>query len=943
MYPSMKRMLINATHSEELRVAIVDGQRLHDLDIETRSNEQQKANIYKAKVTRVEPSLEAAFVNFGADRHGFLPLKEIAHQYFKRQPSELSGRINISDVIREGQELIVQIEKEERGTKGAALTTFVSLAGRYLVLMPNNPRAGGISRRIEGDERTELREALSVLEIPDGMGVIVRTAGVGRSAEELQWDLDYLLHLWRAITDASERRDAPFLIYQESNLIIRAIRDNLRQDIGEVSIDTPEAYQQATNFVRQVMPQWEQKIKLYDDSLPLFTRYQIESQIETAFEREVKLPSGGAIVIDQTEALVTIDINSARATRGSDIEETALHTNLEAAEEVARQLRLRDMGGLVVIDFIDMTPLKNQREVESRMREALQADRARVQIGRISRFGLMEMSRQRLRPSLEERSMVMCPRCGGQGSIRGIKSLALSIMRVVEEEATKSGSAEVRAILPVAVASFLLNEKRANLAEIEARCGTRIVVIPNPHMETPHYEVERIKQSEGEQTTSYEISEQLEAESEDDIIDQLDTAPTERAAVSAPRTRRSAPTQAAQPAATQPVGGKQRGLFKRLSAALSELFEAAPEPTESTKAASSAAKPAIQEPPPAQSTGTANKNGKNGGSKRAAGDRPASARKPSRPSEARSSANAKRKPTEKLSGEKVKPPASEPMTADPQRARTNAESDAPDSTDSPASKPRRSRGRRGGRGRNTGAGESNATANAEAPASNESKATAPPVKEKSAEQRPTGRKPRSRNNQRQATDADSAPKTADAVARPAVEPRERPSEAAADAMRPRHGGSEQSAERAVATPEPDKDAPPSRSGESTAERTLAEASAKPRHEAPASGNDKPAQATGAGPAEPAEIPATPPPSSSVPAEEATQSTGRARNDPRVRPRKVEVERVATPPKQEAPVAPAEAADTAAQEEPAAARPRQRAANDPRGSRAQSGSEEVASD
>ena len=450
----MKRMLINATQPEELRVALVDGQRLYDLDIESGAREQKKANIYKGRITRIEPSLEAAFVDFGSERHGFLPLKEISREYFKKAPE---GRVNIKDVLSEGQEVIVQVEKEERGNKGAALTTFISLAGRYLVLMPNNPRAGGISRRIEGEERNELREALNGLVAPADMGLIVRTAGLGRSSEEMQWDLDYLLQLWTAIKEASLDRSAPFLIYQESNVIIRAIRDYLRQDIGEVLIDSVEAQDEALTFIRQVMPQYASKIKLYEDSVPLFNRFQIESQIETAFQRVVELPSGGSIVIDPTEALVSIDINSARATKGSDIEETALQTNLEAAEEIARQLRLRDIGGLIVIDFIDMTPAKNQRAVEEKVRECLEADRARVQVGRISRFGLLEMSRQRLRPSLGESSGIVCPRCNGTGIIRDVESLSLAILRLIEEEALKDRTAEVRAQVPIPVAAFLLN------------------------------------------------------------------------------------------------------------------------------------------------------------------------------------------------------------------------------------------------------------------------------------------------------------------------------------------------------------------------------------------------------------------------------------------------------------------------------------------------------
>jgi len=514
----MKRMLINATQPEELRVALVDGQRLYDLDIESGAREQKKANIYRGKITRVEPSLEAAFVDFGAERHGFLPLKEISREYFTKEPS---GRPNIKEVIKEGQEVIVQVDKEERGNKGAALTTFISLAGRFLVLMPNNPRAGGISRRIEGEERAQLKEAMSALTLPDRMGVIVRTAGIGRSTEELQWDLDYLAQVWEAITEEAGKRSAPFLIYRESNVIIRAMRDYLRQDIGEVLIDSPEVHQEALGFIRQVMPSYQQKIKLYADDVPLFSRFQIESQIETAYQREVKLPSGGSVVIDHTEALVSIDINSARATRGSDIEETALQTNLEAADEIARQLRLRDIGGLVVIDFIDMSPARNQREVENRMRDALKIDRARVQIGRISRFGLMEMSRQRLRPSLGETSGVVCPRCDGQGTIRDVRSLSLSVMRLIEEEAMKERSAQIRAILPVPVATYLLNEKRATLADIEQRQGVKVVLLPNPDMDTPHYDVQRLRDDhvseEGEHKSSFELSTDTEVGKEPDL------------------------------------------------------------------------------------------------------------------------------------------------------------------------------------------------------------------------------------------------------------------------------------------------------------------------------------------------------------------------------------------------------------------------------------------
>jgi ribonuclease E len=504
----MKKMLINATQPEELRVALVDGQRLYDLDIENRTRLQKKSNIYKGKITRVEPSLEAAFVDFGADRHGFLPMKEIAREYFYRNPGEVDGRTKIKDVVKEGTEVVVQVDKEERGNKGAALTTFISLAGRYMVLMPNNPRAGGISRRIDGDDRSELREALSALEIPNGMGVIIRTAGVGRSAEELQWDLNYLLQLWEAITTANDQVKAPTLLFQESNVIVRAIRDYLRDDVDQVLIDSKAAFQEASDFVGLVMPQHKNRIRLYDDSIPLFNRFQIESQIETAFQREVRLPSGGSIVIDPTEALVSIDINSARATKGGDIEETALQTNLEAAEEIARQLRLRDMGGLIVIDFIDMQPTKHQREVENRLRDALRVDRARVQVGRISRFGLLEMSRQRLRPSLGESTQIVCPRCRGQGSVRGVESLALSILRIIEEEAMKEKTGRVIARVPVDVGTYLLNEKRETLYGLETRHGLNVALIPSPLLETPHYEITRVRVDElaGDQgATSHDL------------------------------------------------------------------------------------------------------------------------------------------------------------------------------------------------------------------------------------------------------------------------------------------------------------------------------------------------------------------------------------------------------------------------------------------------------
>ena len=508
----MKRMLINATQPEECRVAMVDGQFLYDLDIEVAGRSQRKASIYKAKITRVEQSLEAAFVDYGAERHGFLPFKEIAREYYADKKTEVGEPASVKDALAEGLELLVQVEKEERGRKGAALTTFPSLAGRYLVLMPNNPRAGGISRRIEGEDRAELREALSALEVPAGMGLIVRTAGVGKSAEELQWDLDYLLKLWRAIETAVDERTGPFLVYQESDVIIRAIRDYFSKDVSEILIDDEDVYRQAQDFITQVMPESAGRVRRYEGQVPLFSRFQIESQIESAFSHTVRLPSGGSIVIDHTEALVSIDVNSARATKGSDIEETALNTNLEAADEIARQLRLRDVGGLLVIDFIDMTPTRNQREVENRLREALKQDRARIQIRRISRFGLLEMSRQRLRPSLGDSSLRTCPTCNGRGYVRDPESLALSILRIVEEEAMKDKTGRIVARLPIEVATFLLNEKREGVVDIERRNGAQIIMVPDPSMTLPNYEVERVREEDQRNESAREVSYELTAE-----------------------------------------------------------------------------------------------------------------------------------------------------------------------------------------------------------------------------------------------------------------------------------------------------------------------------------------------------------------------------------------------------------------------------------------------
>lgn len=587
----MKRMLINATQSEELRVALVDGQQLYDLDIESPGHEQKKSNIYKGKITRVEPSLEAAFVDYGADRHGFLPLKEIAREYFPKGYS-FQGRPNIKEVVQEGQEVIVQIDKEERGNKGAALTTFISLAGSYLVLMPNNPRAGGISRRIEGDERTELKEAISELEVPNGMGLIVRTAGVGKESTELKWDLKVLQHHWDAIQEAAQSKAAPFLIHQESNVIVRAIRDYLRRDVGEILIDHPRIFEEAKLHIGLVRPDFVERVKQYDSEVPLFTHFQIESQIESAFQREVRLPSGGSIVIDPTEALTSIDINSARATKGGDIEETALNTNLEAADEIARQLRLRDLGGLVVIDFIDMTPVRHQREVENRMRDAVHHDRARVQLGRISRFGLMEMSRQRLRPSLEESAAHLCPRCHGQGTIRSTESLALSILRLMEEEAIKENTTQIEAIVPVDVAAFLLNEKRKAIRITEERHEVEVYIIPDAHMQTPEYRVVRRKSDDEVSESSYKRVEKPSSKL-------YEPRKLERAASPEPALKGFAAPQKTAPAETAPTpvpaakapvatAPSQPGFFARIVSAISALFATSDSETNETKPATPA-------------------------------------------------------------------------------------------------------------------------------------------------------------------------------------------------------------------------------------------------------------------------------------------------------------------------------------------------------------------
>ena len=549
-------MLVNATQREELRVAMVDGQKLYDLDIEVPSREQRKSNIYKGRITRIEPSLEACFVDFGVQRHGFLPLKEISSEYFVKQPDS-GDRVQIRDVLREGQEIVVQVDKEERGTKGAALTTFISLAGRFIVLMPNNPGAGGVSRRIQGEERDTVRQSLEDLQVPDGMGCIVRTAGIGRTTEELKWDLDYLLRVWEAIKQVVVTRPAPFLIYQEGNAIVRALRDYFSNDIGEILIDNTTIYQDAVEFMERVLPHNIKKLKLYEDNtVPLFTRYQIESQIESAYGHKVQLPSGGSIVIDRTEALTAIDINSARSTKGEDIEETALNTNLEAADEIGRQLRIRDLGGLVVVDFIDMGPQRNQREVEDRLRAAVRHDRARIQIGKISRFGLLEMSRQRLRPSLEESTQSICPRCSGAGNIRSVESLALAILRLVGEEARKERTAKVIAQLPMDVANYILNEKRDWVQTLQEANGVQVVLLGNPDLDTPNYTLRRVRDDElglpENAGTSYKL---IDAKPDISVAyEEIKKQPkAEEAAVSNVLPSTPAPTPAAPPPAEQPA------------------------------------------------------------------------------------------------------------------------------------------------------------------------------------------------------------------------------------------------------------------------------------------------------------------------------------------------------------------------------------------------------
>ncbi|MFA7439328.1 ribonuclease E/G, partial [Castellaniella sp.] len=708
----MKRMLFNATHQEELRVAIVDGQKLIDLDIETAGREQRKGNIYKGVITRIEPGLEACFVNYGEERHGFLPFKEVARSYFKDGIDVRNARIQ--DALAEGQELIIQVEKEERGNKGAALTTFISLAGRYLVLMPNNPRGGGVSRRIEGEERQELRETMDQLDIPSGMSMIARTAGIGRSVEELQWDLNYLLQLWNAIDAAARENQAPILIYLESSLVIRAIRDYFSPDIGEILIDTDDIHDQASSFMSVVMPDNVSRVKRYRDDIPLFSRFQIEHQIETAYSRTVQLPSGGAVVIDHTEALVAIDVNSARSTRGADIEETALRTNLEAAEEVARQLRLRDLGGLIVIDFIDMEDSKNQRAVEQRLRDALHFDRARVQMGKISRFGLMELSRQRLRPALNEGSHVTCPRCTGTGVIRDAESSALHVLRLLQEEAMKEGTAALYAQVPVDVATFLLNEKRRDISQIENRLKVNLVLIPNKTLETPHHHIERLRHDDprlDESKTSFERVQEPEESTiwqphraqdagvrQEALVKSIQPAQPAPPHVERERPARQAP--ASQPVAVVAATATTPGgsLFQRILGWFSST------PATPTPAAAEPSAPA-GDAPVRETAGNSRRrsSGSRGGRRGERRDGRTEARADAgTPVESRDGSNGSGRPSASRRGQGRR---SQPESATTQPVATNnthqvtdfATETAPEATDEPV---RRSRGRRG-RGRSS--------------------------------------------------------------------------------------------------------------------------------------------------------------------------------------------------------------------------------------------------
>ncbi|MEO7200494.1 MAG: Rne/Rng family ribonuclease [Dokdonella sp.] len=729
----MKRMLINATQREELRVAIVDGQTLYDLDIEIPSKEQKKSNIYSGRVTRVEPSLEACFVEYGGDRHGFLPLKEISKQYFAAGADHKAG---IRDLIKEGQSIVVQVEKEERGNKGAALTTYISLAGRYLVLMPNNPRAGGVSRRIEGEDRQNLKDVMDELQLPDEMGLIIRTAGMGRDAEELQWDLDYLMQLWKAISDAATSgRSAPFLIYQESKLIIRALRDYLRNDIGEILLDNEELYNDAVEFMQQVMPANLRKLKFYQDTVPLFSRFQIETQIENAFERTVRLPSGGSIVIDQTEALTAVDINSAKATKGSDIEDTAFNTNLEAAAEIARQLRIRDAGGLIVIDFIDMDSPRHQREVEEKLKDALKVDRARVQIGRISRFGLLEMSRQRLRPSLGEATQIVCPRCDGHGSIRSVESLSLSALRLVEEHAMKENTGQVLVQAPPEVANFLLNEKRHHLTEIETRQNCNVIVVADEKLETPHLHIERIRSADVAEDAkpSYQRITPVVATAVPQLATTADEP--EQPAVSrvvpaspAPTKADSSPSASREPTVSAVSTTSSGGLWARVMGWFSSPAEETAKPAEKAKSSSQRSGSQPRRDERSAQSGKRNGQGRPAraeGQRREGGrDEPRQERKPQQPKPQReaSAPREERKPQQqqapRQAAAKTSQAAAAPVAASIDDVKlaaaaatvagiaTSGDADDDNNSDSSASTAKRRRGRRGGRRRRKGEADS---------------------------------------------------------------------------------------------------------------------------------------------------------------------------------------------------------------------------------------------
>ena len=787
----MKRILINATQAEEVRVALVDGQYLYDLDIESAAREKRKGNIYKGTITRIEPSLEAAFVNYGGERHGFLPFKEISRSYFSEEARQASGRPNIREALKEGQEVIIQVEKEERGNKGAALTTFISLAGRYMVYMPNNPRAGGISRRIEGEERRDLRETMAELNIPEGGGVIIRTAGIDKSTEELQWDLDYLQQVWTSIETAAAENAAPLLIYQESDIVVRALRDHLRNDVGEIIIDDSRAYQVAEKFMHRVMPHNLRRLKKYDDRTPLFTRFQIEGQIASAFNREVALPSGGALVIDHTEALVSIDINSARATGGEDIEATALATNLEAADEISRQLRLRDLGGLIVIDFIDMSANRNQRAVEERLREALKNDRARIQLGRISRFGLFEMSRQRLRPALEESSTIVCPRCSGQGTIRGTQSSALSILRLVQEEALNEGTGRIMVQTPISVGTFLLNEKRHALDEIETNCKVRVVVIPNPNMETPHYEIRRIRRADREEfedaTPSYELASNTNEEDVAEILTDITPPVRPQAVVRDVEPTSPAPARAPKPQETPTetiVSEAQPSFVRRLWGALfgdSTPKQASAEETE-TK----------EEKPQGSRNNRSRRNNNRGNAQRNDNRRPDNRRRnPQRDGDNNERGNANPRAAQ---GEKTaasdKPANDAPTQDKPTQPRNDAAqagaaATADSGKDATQENAPRSRGRRRGgrgRGRNRNSNANAAANNANENAGENARSNASPSAPKEA-----GSAPAAESNKPATEARNPAPShpTAEAPAeRAPAKPAEKPASEAAPAERP---------------------------------------------------------------------------------------------------------------------------------------------------------------